>query len=120
MPPAQERGLPATIVLAIGQSARIEGTPLSIALEAIENDSRCPEGVQCVWAGDVSARIRIEGNGNAQTVALNLNRNSTNIVHGDHRITLTAVTPTPKATEKIDPKSYRASFRIESSPRGRV
>lgn len=111
----QPAGSAKTIVVANGQSARVEDTPLSITLEAIIDDSRCPEGVTCIWAGDVSARIRVDDGTHApETATLSLNQPNGDTVHGDHRVTLTAVTPFPKADQKIDPRTYRATFRIDT------
>jgi len=30
-----------------------------LRLKAVINDSRCPEGVTCIWAGEVSATIEV-------------------------------------------------------------
>ena len=49
--------------IAIGQSARIQGTPLTVQLSAIEQDSRCPQDVQCVWAGNAVARLVLVASG---------------------------------------------------------
>jgi hypothetical protein len=38
-----------------------KGTQLVI--EKVEDDSRCPEGTQCVWAGEVTVNLKIYKNG---------------------------------------------------------
>jgi len=102
------------IVLTPGRPVRVDGTRLAVTLHAIVDDSRCPEGVTCIWAGDVSARIGIDdGEGSAREVTLHLNTSERDIVHGDLRLTLMSVTPYPKADEKIAPESYRATMRVE-------
>ncbi len=103
------------IVLTLGQPTRVDGTSLTITLHAVDDDSRCPEGVTCIWAGDVAARIRIDdGREPSREVALHLNTADREVAHGDYRVTLVAVTPYPKADEKIEPKSYRATVRVET------
>jgi hypothetical protein len=104
-----------TIVVAPGTSARVDGTPLSITLEAIVDDSRCAEGVTCIWAGDVGARISIGADrATPEEATLHLMVAPHDVTHGDVRITLVSVTPYPKADQKIDPESYRATFRIDA------
>src|SRR4029434_8514422 len=38
--------------------AKIEG--LQITFEGVTEDSRCPTGVQCVWAGDAAATFTLQ------------------------------------------------------------
>lgn len=47
--------------LSIGESAAFDGG-LIVTLRSIE-DSRCPEDVQCVWAGELAAVLAIEAAG---------------------------------------------------------
>ena len=41
-----------------GETADLEG--LQITFEGVSDDSRCPTGVQCVWAGDASATLTLQ------------------------------------------------------------
>ena len=36
--------------LRVGRSATVAGEGLTVSFEAVSSDSRCPTGVQCVWA----------------------------------------------------------------------
>ena len=108
----QERS-PQQIVLAPKQSARIDGTSLSITFEEVVADSRCPKDVTCIWAGDVEVRVRIDsGNAAPHVATLHLNTAENETVSGEHRVTLIAVTPYPDSTQKIDPAAYRATVRV--------
>lgn len=40
--------------LYLGQTAMITGENLEIRFAEVISDSRCPQGVQCVWAGEAS------------------------------------------------------------------
>ena len=44
--------------LPVGETADIEGESLSIKFVEVISDSRCPAGVQCVWAGEAQCRLR--------------------------------------------------------------
>ena len=98
-----------------GETKRVAGTALTIAFEAVSDDSRCPEGVSCIWAGDAAVHLRIEGGtASASTAELHVNgRSERDVVHGDHRVTLVSLAPHPKADAKIEAKDYRITLRIE-------
>jgi hypothetical protein len=103
------------IVLALRQSAPVGGTSLSITLEDVVDDSRCPKDVTCVWAGDVAVRVRIDGGkAPAHVATLHLNTREKETVYDDRRVTLVAVTPYPESTQKIDPAAYRATVRVRT------
>jgi hypothetical protein len=46
--------------LPVGKTAVVTGESLSIKFVKVTGDSRCPEGVQCIQAGDVKCQILIE------------------------------------------------------------
>ena len=47
-------------VLKPGDCICIEGEELQIKFLEVTGDSRCPEGVTCIWAGEVSCTVEIE------------------------------------------------------------
>ena len=50
---------PGTVVLGFGDEARVApGTQLRFL--RVVNDSRCPKGVQCVWAGEVTVEFELK------------------------------------------------------------
>lgn len=50
---------PGRIVLAAGQSAEFEPS-YRLHYVALTNDSRCPSGAQCAWAGEVRLAMALE------------------------------------------------------------
>ncbi|UCH43402.1 MAG: hypothetical protein JSW16_02350 [Dehalococcoidales bacterium] len=46
--------------LKIGDSIIIEGEELQIKFLEVTGDSRCPKGVTCIWAGEVSCMVEIK------------------------------------------------------------
>ena len=44
-----------TVTLRVGQSAVFGG--VRVTFRQIVSDSRCPEGAQCVWAGEVQVKL---------------------------------------------------------------
>lgn len=57
--------------LALGETATVAGTQVTVRFAEVVSDSRCPVGVQCVRAGDarVSFELRL-GGANPQAVIL--------------------------------------------------
>ena len=45
--------------LNIGQTVRIASEDLEIEFIDVTEDSRCPKGVTCIWAGEVTAKVAI-------------------------------------------------------------
>jgi hypothetical protein len=57
---------PASVVLAAGESADL-GSGRKLKFLRVQNDSRCPKDVQCVWAGEVTLAFELstsEGSSN--------------------------------------------------------
>lgn len=49
---------PSSVVLAAGESADLGGGR-SLKFLRLQNDSRCPKGAQCVWAGEVTLAFEL-------------------------------------------------------------
>ncbi len=74
-------------------------------------DSRCPQGVQCFWAGTVKVRVRLESEGNVQEVELELGRPITFV---GQRVALTSVTPASIENQIIPKDDYRFQFLVSN------
>ena len=88
---------------------------LTLKFVAILEDSRCPEGVQCVWAGNARIELAVTKAGE-DTTSLELNTNDRYPVEAqyfDYTITLIDLKPYPKAAEQIDIENYTATIEIQ-------
>jgi hypothetical protein len=95
------------------RGASVEVAPgVTVAFEAVD-DSRCPPGVQCVWAGKLSYRFSIRRGSDApETFALSPAQPSAAPAALDgRRIVLdeSAIPPAPAPGAAID---YRATFTL--------
>lgn len=82
--------------------------PAVTPLEVLE-DSRCPTGVQCVWAGQLRLKVRVHLGARDELHELTLGKP----VHvADGNLELVEVLPGPIASEPIKPASYRFGFRF--------
>jgi len=95
------------------RGARVEVAPgVTVAFEAVD-DSRCPPGVQCVWAGKLSYRFSIRrGSEASETFALSpAQPSAAPAVLGGRRIVLD-VSAIPPAAAQGASIVYRATFTI--------
>lgn len=107
-----ESGKPFT--LAIGQQAIFEDGKTSFRFTNVTEDSRCPTGVQCVWAGQVGTEVRMESGSAIVTVTLVAGSQPASVtLNGKaYSASLTAVEPYPKHPDRIAPSDYRATFVV--------
>ena len=99
--------------LKINQEAMIEGEALDVVFESVLEDSRCPEGVDCIWSGN--AKIKLRSGKQKQTpaaVELNTNVGSKSSSYLNYDIRLVALKPRPKADKPIQPNEYRATLIV--------
>lgn len=97
----------ATVTTYIDGSA----TALNITIQPKEvvSDSRCPQDVQCIWAGTVEVRTIISSQVAHGEHVMTLGKPQ---VFGDYTVTLTKVTPAKTGAE-IPISSYRFTYEIK-------
>jgi hypothetical protein len=113
-PPTDQAGA-SQVVLSPGGSSAISGTDLAVTFDAVVEDSRCPAGVNCIWAGDAIVRIRI-GTRAAASSAYLLHTGlpaGGEIEHGNVRVRLVDVTPYPQADRPSRPEDYRVTLSVQ-------
>ncbi len=103
-----------TFALRVGQEARVDVQALRIAFLAVDNDSRCPSDVVCVWEGNAAVRIGT-GYATGPTVArvLNTSLEPRSLTLGVYRLTLARLDPYPVSTSRIPAGGYVATFRLQ-------
>jgi hypothetical protein len=99
--------------LKINQEAAIEGEGLAVVFESVLEDSRCPEGVDCIWSGNAKIRIRSSKQKHAPApIELNTNVGPKNSSYLDYEIKLVALKPRPKADKPVQSNEYKAALII--------
>jgi hypothetical protein len=99
--------------LAVGQSSRHAAGDLSLELDEILEDSRCPQQVQCVEAGiaRLALTARIAAN-DAVGLVVHTNPNGSARLN-DYEIRLVGLTPVPQLPgDTIPQRDYRASLVV--------
>lgn len=97
-------------VLKVGQTAQTRSGDWRIGFEGVTADSRCPKGVQCVWAGDAVVRIWLQRASGARELrdlhtAANAPRGP-----GAPSVRLLRVDPLPVAGREIAREDYTATL----------
>ena len=103
--------------LAIGESATpADGGGVTVTFADVTGDSRCPTGVTCIWAGEVTIALDLAAAGQAPTrVELTAGPDATkaSAALDGHTLHLLRVDPYPKAGKPIERSQYRATLRLE-------
>jgi hypothetical protein len=103
------------ITLAPGDVARVAGG-FAVRFDRIAEDSRCPEDVVCVTAGDAIAEVRRVGEGGVARVSvLGTFETPRHVDLGGYVVEVIDLTPSPNSTRSIDPADYRLTLVIMQS-----
>ena len=102
--------------LAPGATATIDGGALTLSFDKVGGDSRCPTGVQCIWAGNGAVVLKVTpSSASGYSVQLNTTLDPRAATVGTYKITLIALKPYPKQGSAIPPASYLATLRIDKN-----
>jgi hypothetical protein len=104
----REARLGAPFSLRAGESAALPAQDLTVGFEGVDGESRCPKDVQCVWAGDAAARIRVgRSGGSSQDLELHTNRRfATEAEAFGFVLKLVDLQPVPTSTGGVNPADY--------------
>jgi hypothetical protein len=100
--------------LGIGESANIKGEQLKARFLEVTEDSRCPTGVVCVWAGRVSCLVEITYGGSLESVILTEpGSNNFPVEQTFHEYKISYhIEPYPQAGTQIAVEEYRLALTI--------
>jgi hypothetical protein len=92
--------------LALGQTGDVG--PTNLTPLSIEEDSRCPAGVQCIWAGQVRVKVLVEPAGADHAVIATLGK-PLGVDGGT--LLIEDVSPQRTSTAPIPPSHYAIAIR---------
>lgn len=104
-----------TLTLKAGEAAIHEEERLLILFDTLLSDSRCPAGVQCIWAGNASVRLIFESGNEVHFLTLNTHGGfqfPTDTTLIDYHVLLTGVLPYPSIEVSPDPGDYEVQVVI--------
>lgn len=103
------------VKLRAGGGAVVEGEGLRVRFDSVANDSRCPEGVTCVWAGNAEVLIEAEADGVTAVMKLNTHGGDNFPKQGRHRqyvVELVGLSPRPVEGSGTKAADYEVTLVI--------
>jgi len=111
--PATAAQKPETVTVKAGKQRSASKSKLKIKFVSVVEDSRCPENVQCVWAGNAKIKVTVTSARGSETFEMNTGMGPQGNQFDGWAINLESLTPTPRAGSKpISAKAYVAKFTI--------
>ncbi len=103
---------PDSLEIKAGKSKTASHSKLKIKFISVVEDSRCPQGAQCVWAGNAKVKVEISSKTDKKTFEFNTGVGPKGDQFGGYAINLESLTPSPTTVGKVDPKKYKARFTV--------
>ena len=106
-------GLGERFTLKVGETVKIASEGLTLKLDKVLNDSRCPDGASCVWAGQVQCLVTVELNGKKEQITLTQlgSTASTTQIYSRYYLDFD-VAPYPKLGATISSSDYRLNLKV--------
>ena len=99
--------------LKIGESAKASGEGLEVEFDSVTDDSRCPKGVTCVWAGNAKVLLKVKKDtGKAADVELNTNINPKTSRYLEYELRLKELKPYPEINTPIKSSDYEVTLTV--------
>ena len=99
--------------LKIGQTVAIQGALVLISFTAVTEDSRCPEGATCLFAGNSKIAIKLVALGSAQMSAeLNTATGQKETAYRGYAVRLQSLSPYPRQNVETRKEDYVATLRV--------
>jgi len=99
--------------LKVGETVSVADSPLKISFKTVAEDSRCPEDVTCVWAGNAKVILSVmNGRRRATTITLNSGLNPKHLTFQGYDIKLVEVKPTRNTHKKIGQSDYVITLAV--------
>ena len=112
------RGRVETFDLKPGQERLVRSAGVRIKLVEVAEDSRCPQGVNCIWAGNVRVVLRINGpRKSTRLEKLNTATEPTALTLKGRSLSISKVTPPKIIDQKIKPEDYVVTLTLSAPPK---
>ena len=98
--------------LAVGQTATIADTAITIRCLGVPNDSRCPGDATCITAGDATVSIEVLPPDAGRSQYALHTADMKPVTHSGLTIALLQLDPYPFVSRPIQPGDYRATLRV--------
>lgn len=89
---------------------------LSIQFTAVDEDSRCPAGVQCVWEGNAELRLTLTDGTGSVVARVNSAVEPRVIDASGYSISYRDLSPHPVSDQPFDSSDYAAELAVAPTP----
>ena len=97
----------------VNKQKKFSTSKLNVKFVEMVEDSRCPKGTNCVWAGNAKIKIEVKRNGSAaQTIELNTGMGDKSARYDGLLIELISLTPEPANNVRINKNGYVATLAV--------
>ena len=102
--------------LKVGQEVQVKEAGIKLSLNSIVEDSRCPTGVNCIWAGNAKISVKLSkaktDTASATSVELNTGAGAKSSTYEGYEVRLVRLDPYPKEGVKISKDAYVATLWV--------
>ena len=101
--------------LAVGESATLKECDVTLTFDRVANDSRCPRGTNCIWAGDAEVIVSVAHGGSRSTVTLHasgVSGEGAQTLPGGCTVELVGLSPEPDQSGPIAQEDYAATLLV--------
>jgi hypothetical protein len=113
--PGKEVALDEEFTIKIGQQIEVKDANLRITFTAVEEDSRCPVEILCVWAGNAKLQLEVKRSKKKFiTVEMNTTLEPKERDYKGYRVKLVSLNPQRRAGIPVDPADYEATLVVSS------
>lgn len=95
-----------------GKQKKFSRSKLTVKFVSVTEDSRCPQGVQCIQAGNARIKVEISNGTTKETFEMNTTLGPKGASFSGFAIYLDELLPMTKANTKIKQNDYKGKFRI--------
>ena len=102
------------ISLKINESAKLATNDLSVTFKAVTSDSRCPQGAQCVWAGEADVVLTVKAGENSQDITVKVGAGAANKATVEpYVISILKLDPYPVLNQSIQASDRVIELRVD-------
>jgi hypothetical protein len=113
--PMKEVSLDEEFTIKIGQQVEVKEANLKITLTSVQEDSRCPVDVDCVWAGNAKLNLEVKRSKKKfVSASLNTTLNPREIHYKGYTIKLIRLSPERRASVPVDSNDYEATIVVSA------
>lgn len=97
----------------VGKQKKASRSKIAVKFVSLIEDSRCPDDVNCIQAGNARIKVTVSKPGSAPvTFEANTNLGAKGDTYEGYAIYLIDLTPIPSANVRINRNAYAATFSI--------